>query len=101
MESLERMPPAFGGGEMVAHVAFEETRYAAPPHKFEAGTPPITQAVGLGAALEWIANQDLQECRQHLNGLTEQIMAGMAQLNNAYDHRIRILGPPRESNGCP
>jgi cysteine desulfurase / selenocysteine lyase len=101
MESLERMPPAFGGGEMVAHVAFEETRYAAPPRKFEAGTPPITQAVGLGAALVWLGSQDLPGIHHHLNGLTDRIMAGMAQLNNAYDNRIRILGPPRGAQRLP
>ena len=60
MESLEQMPPAFGGGEMVGHVTFEKTSYAAPPRKFESGTPPITQAVGLGAALEWLGNHDSQ-----------------------------------------
>ena len=95
MESLEKMPPVFGGGEMIGHVAFEKSTYAAPPHKFEAGTPPITQAVGLGAALEWLGNQDLLEIHNHLDGLTDQIMAGMENLNSAYDDRIRILGPPR------
>lgn len=101
IESLEKMPPVFGGGEMIEHVAFEKSTYAAPPHKFEAGTPPITQAVGLGAALEWLGNQDLLEIHNHLNGLTEQIMAGMENLNSAYDDRIRILGPPRGEKRLP
>ncbi|MBT3256175.1 MAG: cysteine desulfurase [Deltaproteobacteria bacterium] len=101
MESLEEMPPAFGGGEMVGHVTFEKTSYAAPPRKFEAGTPPITQAVGLGAALEWLGNHDPQGIRNHLNSLTEQIMAGMAQLNSRHDSRIRILGPSRGERRLP
>lgn len=101
MESLERLPPAFGGGEMVAHVAFDKTRYAPPPRKFEAGTPPITQAVGLGTALQWLENLDLPGCRQHLHRLTDRIMVGMAQLNKAYDHRIRVLGPPKGERRLP
>ena len=101
IESLEKMPPVFGGGEMIEHVAFEKSTYAAPPHKFEAGTPPITQAVGLGAALEWLGNQDLLEIHNHLDGLTDQIMAGMENLNSAYDDRIRILGPPRGEKRLP
>jgi len=101
MESLEQMPPTFGGGEMVGHVTYEKTSYAAPPRKFEAGTPPITQAVGLGVALEWLGNQDLPGIHNHLNGLTDRIMAGMAQLNNTYDNRIRILGPPRGAQRLP
>lgn len=101
IESLEKMPPVFGGGEMIGHVAFEKSTYAAPPHKFEAGTPPITQAVGLGAALEWLGNQDLLGIHNHLDGLTDQIMAGMENLNSAYDDRIRILGPPRGEKRLP
>ena len=101
MESLEQMPPAFGGGEMIGHVAFEKSSYAAPPRKFEAGTPPITQAVGLGVALEWLGNHDLQGIHNHLNSLTELIMAGMEQLNSRYDNRIHILGPPRGEKRLP
>ena len=101
MESLEQMPPAFGGGEMIGHVDFEKSSYAAPPGKFEAGTPPITQAVGLGAALEWLGNLDLQGIHNHLNSLMEQIMAGMEQLNSRHDNRIQILGPPRGEKRLP
>jgi len=100
-ESLEQMPPAFGGGEMIGHVDFEKSTYAAPPHKFEAGTPPITQAVGLGAALEWLGNLDLQGIHNHLAGLTEQIIAGMEQLNDRYENRIHILGPSRGEKRLP
>jgi len=47
------MPPWQGGGEMIRTVSFEKTTYAEPPHRFEAGTPSIAGAVGLGAAIDW------------------------------------------------
>lgn len=54
-ELLEEMPPYQGGGEMIASVSFEGSTFAAPPARFEAGTPHIAGAVGLGVALEWLA----------------------------------------------
>ena len=51
---LDAMPPYQSGGDMILSVSFERTLYAAPPAKFEAGTPPIVEAIGLGAALDWI-----------------------------------------------
>ncbi len=51
---LSAMPPYMGGGEMIADVTTERVTYAEPPHRFEAGTPPIVQAIGLGAALEYV-----------------------------------------------
>jgi len=53
-ELLAKMPPYQGGGDMIRTVSFERTLYADPPQRFEAGTPPIAQAVGLGAALDYI-----------------------------------------------
>lgn len=53
-ELLANMPPWMGGGEMIDKVTFEESTYDDPPHRFEAGTPPIAQVIGLGAALSWI-----------------------------------------------
>ena len=53
-EVLAAMPPWRGGGEMIERVSFERTTFAAPPARFEAGTPPITEAIGLAAALEWL-----------------------------------------------
>ncbi|HJN04862.1 MAG TPA: aminotransferase class V-fold PLP-dependent enzyme, partial [Alphaproteobacteria bacterium] len=54
---LDAMPPFLGGGEMILGVTREHTEYAPPPRRFEAGTPPIAQAVGLGAAIRWIEAQ--------------------------------------------
>jgi cysteine desulfurase/selenocysteine lyase len=53
-ERLRAMPPYMGGGEMIAEVTTERVTYADPPHRFEAGTPPIVQAIGLGAALDYM-----------------------------------------------
>src|SRR5262249_14412769 len=50
---LAMMPPMLGGGGMIRHVSSARTAYAEPPRRFEAGTPPIAQAVGLGAAAQW------------------------------------------------
>ncbi len=52
---LEKMPPVYGGGDMIASVTFEKTTYNVAPHKFEAGTPPIAEVMGLGAALSYVS----------------------------------------------
>jgi cysteine desulfurase/selenocysteine lyase len=62
---LDAMPPWQGGGEMIRSVSFEETTYAAPPARFEAGTPNISGAVGLGAALDWLTALDLSAVAAH------------------------------------
>ena len=99
-ELLEDMPPAHGGGEMINNVSLEESSYAAPPHRFEAGTPPVTQAVGLGEALEWIRSKDLDAAHKHLDELTEEIIQGLIQIDREGD-RIRILGPTKGSPRLP
>src|SRR3546814_15157238 len=53
-ELLKSMPPFLGGGDMIRVVSFAETTYAEPPHRFEAGTPPIVEAIGLGAAIDYV-----------------------------------------------
>ena len=92
-ELLEELPPAFGGGEMIRHVRLREATFAPPPHRFEAGTPPITQAVGLGAALRWVSGLGAAQVRAHLDTLTAAIMAGLVAIDNGRG-RIKILGPP-------
>jgi cysteine desulfurase/selenocysteine lyase len=59
-EVLASMPPWRGGGEMIERVSFERTTFAKPPARFEAGTPPITEAIGLAAALDWLMALDLK-----------------------------------------
>ena len=58
---LESMPPWRGGGEMIEKVSFSGTTFAQPPARFEAGTPPITEAIGLAAACDWLTNLDLKK----------------------------------------
>jgi len=89
---LEGLPPAFGGGEMIMEVNLEKSSYMGIPHRFEAGTPPVTQAIGLGTALDWVMRQDIDGMQRHLTGLTDRIMAGLITLDNG-SNRIRILGP--------
>ncbi|WP_298625382.1 cysteine desulfurase [uncultured Legionella sp.] len=64
-ELLENMPPYQGGGEMINYVSFEGTEFAALPHKFEAGTPNIAGAIGLGAAIDYLGSLDLDAIAQY------------------------------------
>jgi len=88
-EILKKMSPALGGGEMILDVGLEKSTFLDPPHRFEAGTPPVTQAIGMAAALEWLSSQDPAGMHDHLKRLTLRIMEGLAALNNG----IKILGP--------
>jgi cysteine desulfurase/selenocysteine lyase len=76
-ELLERMQPFKGGGDMILSVTFEKTVYNSIPHKFEAGTPPIAAAIGLGAAVDYLSAVGLEAISAHefdlLNYATEQM----------------------------
>ena len=67
---LERMPPFMGGGDMIDEVSFEKSTFAPLPHKFEAGTPSIAGAIGLGAAIEYLQSLDFQALEAHEENLT-------------------------------
>jgi cysteine desulfurase/selenocysteine lyase len=86
-ELLAAMPPFQGGGEMIRRVTFEGTEYADPPHRFEAGTPPIAQAVALAAALRWVRSLPAEGVHRHLQGLTGRLLDGLAE------RRVRVIGP--------
>jgi cysteine desulfurase/selenocysteine lyase len=64
-EALAQLPPYQGGGEMIGEVRLEAITYADPPHRFEAGTPPIIEAIGLGAAIEWLNTIDRKAAAEH------------------------------------
>ncbi|MSP51408.1 MAG: SufS family cysteine desulfurase [Alphaproteobacteria bacterium] len=89
---LDAMPPFLGGGEMIKTVTFERSTYADVPHRFEAGTPPIAQAVGLGAALDWVIKLDSAMVESHLTGLTERILVGLQDVDRGRNI-IRVIGP--------
>ncbi len=66
---LESMPPYQGGGDMIARVTFEKTTFQDPPHRFEAGTPPIVQAIGLGAAVKYVEELGMKSIAAHEHGI--------------------------------
>lgn len=86
-EWLERLPPFNGGGEMIEVVTRDRVTYNAPPHRFEAGTPPIVQAIGLGAALDYMESVGRAAIRAHEHDLTTYAHARLSRLNS-----LRILG---------
>ncbi|WP_298747182.1 cysteine desulfurase [uncultured Brevundimonas sp.] len=73
--ALEALPPYQGGGEMIETVTQDEVRYAKPPHRFEAGTPPIVEAIGLGAAIEWLSQFDRDAVAAHERALYDHARA--------------------------
>lgn len=92
-ERLAGMQPLMGGGDMIRRVTLEGATYADPPHRFEAGTPPIAAAIGLGAALDWIAAQDVAAMNAHEENLTERLMTGLRRIQN-----LRIIGPQDQTD---
>ncbi len=78
-ELLNAMPPFMGGGDMISSVSFEKSTWAKLPHKFEAGTPAIAQAIGLGAAIEYVNGLGLAAIAAHeqdlLNYATQQLLS--------------------------
>ena len=86
-ERLAALPPYQGGGEMIASVALDAITYADPPHRFEAGTPAILEAVGLGAAIEWLNGLDRDAAFAHEHALYERVAERLQGVNG-----LRILG---------
>jgi len=84
---LETMPPYQGGGEMIVSVSFDETRYNTLPYKFEAGTPNITGAIGLGAAVGYLSDIDFIALAAHEAALLAYATECVAALGN-----VRIIG---------
>jgi cysteine desulfurase / selenocysteine lyase len=87
-EVLERLPPFHGGGEMIETVTMQRSTYAAPPAKFEAGTPPIAQAIGLGAAVDYLTSIGMHNVAAHEREITSYALEQL----NAVDS-LSILGP--------
>lgn len=78
---LDSMPPYRGGGEMIDVVTKDEITYNEPPHRFEAGTPPILEAIGLGAALQWMQDKGMSAIVAHESRLAEHAMEELSRLN--------------------
>ncbi|HZE65418.1 MAG TPA: cysteine desulfurase [Sporichthyaceae bacterium] len=87
-ELLAQLPPFLGGGEMIEIVRMEGSTYAAPPHRFEAGTPPIVQAIGLGAAIDYLSAVGMDAVAAHEQAITAYALDALKTVAG-----LRILGP--------
>jgi len=87
-ELLAQLPPFLGGGEMIEVVRMTGSTYAPPPARFEAGTPPIAQAVGLGAALDYLAGIGMDKVAAHEQAITAYALEGLQSVPG-----LKILGP--------
>jgi cysteine desulfurase/selenocysteine lyase len=88
-EIFDAMPPYHGGGEMIVSVTLEKSFYKKPPHRFEAGTPNIAGAIGLGAAIDYIEQIGRSAIFEHDSNLTRYALERFAELPG-----MRVLGPP-------
>jgi cysteine desulfurase/selenocysteine lyase len=93
-ELLERMEPFQVGGAMISKVTAEASTWAELPYKFEAGTPPIAQAYGLGQAVDYLSAVGLPAIERHEQVLTEYALERLAELPY-----VRVLGPPADRRG--
>jgi cysteine desulfurase/selenocysteine lyase len=88
-ELLDAMPPVLGGGSMIETVTMERSTFAPPPARFEAGTPPIAEAVGLGAAVDYLTAIGMDAVRAHEKRLTVYALDALATVPG-----VRLFGPP-------
>ncbi|HTT94399.1 MAG TPA: cysteine desulfurase [Solirubrobacterales bacterium] len=91
LDLLRAMPPFLGGGSMIRKVSREGTTYADVPARFEAGTPAIAQAIGMGAALDWLdAELGMEAVRDHERAIADHALERLAEVPG-----LRVFGPPR------
>ena len=88
---LDRLPPYMGGGEMIGHVSFEHTTFAAPPLKFEAGTPDYVATTGLARALDYVSRLGMDQIQAHERDLTHYALERLRRIPG-----MRILGEAAE-----
>ncbi len=88
-ELLEEMPPFLTGGDMIASVDFDGATWNELPYKFEAGTPPVAEAVGLGVAVEYLRGLGMERVRTHELALTAHLLQRLATVPG-----LRVVGPP-------
>lgn len=87
-EVLAALPPFHGGGEMIETVRMERSTYAGIPHKFEAGTPPIVEAIGLGAAVDYLDHVGMEAIHAHEQAITAYALEGLQTVPG-----LRVMGP--------
>jgi cysteine desulfurase/selenocysteine lyase len=91
---LDSMPPFLGGGDMIATVSFDGATWAKVPHKFEAGTPAILEAIGLGAAIDYVDAIGYDAIAAHEASLTEHALSRLAQIEG-----LHIVGQAQDRGG--
>ena len=93
-ELLTSMPPYQGGGDMIASVTFEKTIYREPPHRFEAGTPPIIEAIGLGAAIDYVSTIGMARIAHHEDEILAYATQKIGQMKG-----VRLIGTAPGKSG--
>ncbi|OPY96657.1 cysteine desulfurase [Bradyrhizobium sacchari] len=88
---LAAMPPFNGGGEMIREVAEDWVSYGDPPHKFEAGTPPVVPAIGLGAAIDYVNSIDKARIAAHQQDLVDYAQERLREIKS-----LRLIGTPKD-----
>jgi cysteine desulfurase/selenocysteine lyase len=94
-ELLEGMPPFLGGGDMIKRVGLREFSVNSIPHKFEAGTPAITEAVGFGAAVDYLSEIGMETVAAHEQEIVAYALERLAEIPG-----VRVLGPSAEHKGA-
>ena len=92
---LAEMPPFLGGGDMIEEVHYDKATWAPVPHKFEAGTPPYVEAIGLGAAIDYLTDLDMENVQNHSDELREYGKEIFADID-----KINIIHSSAEKAGC-
>ncbi|MFT8719841.1 aminotransferase class V-fold PLP-dependent enzyme [Acetobacter sp.] len=93
-ELLDAMPPFMGGGDMISSVTFEKSVWAPIPAKFEAGTPAIVEAVGLGTAIDWVESVGYEAIGAHEAALTAHALRVLPEVPG-----LSVIGKPKERGG--
>jgi cysteine desulfurase/selenocysteine lyase len=91
---LEAMPPFMGGGDMIREVKLSGSKWNSLPYKFEAGTPPIAEVIGLGAAVDYLSSVGMEWIHAHERWLTKYAYDRLSAIEG-----LRILGPSPEERG--
>jgi cysteine desulfurase/selenocysteine lyase len=93
-ELLERMPPFLGGGDMISSVSYEKSTWAEVPHKFEAGTPPILEGIGLKAAIDYVQSIGYDAIAAHEAALVDHALAKLSAIEG-----VTIIGRAQDRGG--
>ena len=94
-ELWDSMDPVYGGGDMIEEVYYDKATWAPVPHKFEAGTPPFVEAIGLGVAAEYLMNISMSEVQQHSDSLREYAKSKLENIDG-----LNVIHSISKNAGC-